>query len=295
MMHTQFFGNFLLNKGVITPDQLIEVLKIQSTTHKKIGTLAIHAGYMSAHEVEDVCSLQTRCSKRFGELAIELQYLTKEQVDELLEMQLPNYMLLGQILIEKDIMNRIQFEDVLTEYKNTYEIYDLDMLDEQKEMVDKLLMSFCPEEEITNLKDILFYLKLLFNSLIRFIGEDFTPLKFITLPEVPTDYCVSQSLDGSFSFLSALDMEPDVAIAFGSRYADKEFTEMNEYVEASIGDFLNLHNGLYAVNMSNDFSIELHLQPPAVHEATTLDTEATAYLLPIIYSFGRINFVISIL
>lgn len=295
MMHTQFFGNFLLNKGVITPDQLIEVLKIQSTTHKKIGTLAIHAGYMSAHEVEDVCSLQMRCSKRFGELAVELSYLTQEQVDELLEMQLPNYMLLGQILIEKDILTRIQFEDILTEYKNTYEIYDLDLLDEQKEMVDKLLMNFCPEEEIENLKDILFYLKLLFNSLIRFIGEDFTPLKFITLPEVPTDYCVSQSLDGSFSFLSALDMPEDVAIAFANRYADKEFTEMNEYVEASVGDFLNLHNGLFAVNMSNDFAVELHLQPPVLHEDTTLDTDATAYLLPIIYSFGRINFVISIL
>ncbi|MCI9531698.1 MAG: chemotaxis protein CheX [Lachnospiraceae bacterium] len=294
-MHTQFFGNFLLNKGVITPDQLIEVLKIQSSTHKKIGTLAIHAGYMSAHEVEDVCSLQTRCDKRFGELAIELGYLTKAQVDELLEMQLPNYMLLGQILVEKELMTRIQFEDILTEYKNTYEIYDLDLLDEQKEMVDKLLKSFCPQEEIDNLKDILFYLKLLFNSFIRFIGEDFTPLKFITLPEVPTNYCVSQTLDGSFSFLSALDMEEDVAIDFACRYADKEFTEMNEYVQASIGDFLNLNNGLYAVNMSNDFSIELHLQPPALHEDTTLDTEATAYLLPIIYSFGKINFVISIL
>ena len=295
MMHTQFFGNFLLNKGVVTPEQLIEVLKIQSTTHKKIGTLAIHAGYMSAHEVEDVCRLQMRCSKRFGELAVELSYLTQEQVDELLEMQLPNYMLLGQILIEKDILSRIQFEDILTEYKNTYEIYDRDLLDEQKEMVDKLLVSFCPEEGIENLKDILFYLKLLFNSLIRFIGEDFTPLKFITLPEVPTDYCVSQSLDGPFSFLSALDMDTEVAAAFASRYADKEFTEINKYVEASIGDFLNLHNGLFAVNMSNDFAVELHLQPPILHEGTTLDTDATAYLLPIIYSFGKINFVISIL
>ena len=46
-MHTQFFGNFLLNKGIITPEQLIEALKVQSSTHKKFGTLAIHSGYMS--------------------------------------------------------------------------------------------------------------------------------------------------------------------------------------------------------------------------------------------------------
>ena len=33
-MHTQFFGNFLLNKGIITPEQLIEALKVQSTAHQ---------------------------------------------------------------------------------------------------------------------------------------------------------------------------------------------------------------------------------------------------------------------
>ncbi len=295
MMHTQFFGNFLLNKRVITPDQLVEVLKIQNSTHKKIGTLAIHAGYMSAHEVEDVCTMQTHCDKRFGELAIELGYLTKSQLDELLEMQLPDYMLIGQILTEKGILTRIQFENILFEYKNTYEISDLDLLDEQKEMVDKVLENYYLLEDIPNFQDILFYIRLFFNSLIRFIGDDFTPLKVITLPEVPTNYSVSQDIKGPLSLLSALDMDTDTALAFSSRYADKDFQEANEFVQASIADFLNLHNGLFAVNMSNDFSVELHLEPPILQEDSILDTEATAYLLPIMYSFGTINFIFSVL
>ncbi|MCI9174900.1 MAG: chemotaxis protein CheX [Lachnospiraceae bacterium] len=293
-MHTQFFGNFLLNKGVITPEQLIEALKIQSSAHKKFGTLAIHSGYMSASEVADVYITQTHYDKRFGELAVELGYLTTEQVDKLLTLQLPNYMLLGQILVDQKIVTHIELENLITEYKSEYEIYELDMMEEQKTMVDKLLADLYLPDDLQDTQNIIAYITLLFNNLVRFIGEDFTPLNIMTLPEVPTNYCVSQMVDGTFSFLSALDMDSETAIAFAGRYVDDEFEEFDEYVSASMEDFLNLHNGLYSVNMSNDFTLELHLQPPACHENTVLATEAPCYLLPVIYSFGTVNFIFSV-
>ncbi len=293
-MHTQFFGNFLLNKGVISPEQLIDVLKIRSSAHKKLGTLAIHSGYMSANEVEDVFITQTHYDKRFGELAIELGYLTQEQVDELLTIQLPDYMLLGQILVEQNILTHVEFENLITEYKSIYEIYDLELIEEQQHMVDKLLSNFYLPEDLPHAEYILSYLTLLFNDLVRFIGEDFTTLDIINLPEVPVSFCVSQEIEGTFSFLSALDMEQDAAIAFAGRYVDEEFEEFNEYVNASMEDFLNLHNGLYSVNMSNDYSMELHLQPPQSHENTLLATDHPFYMLPVIFSFGTINFLFSI-
>ena len=293
-MHTQFFGNFLLNKGVITPEQLIEALKVQSSTHKKFGTLAIHSGYMSASEVADVYITQTHYDKRFGELAVELGYLTPEQVDKLLTIQLPNYMLLGQILVDKKIVTHIELENLITEYKSEYEIYELDMMEEQKDMVDKLLTDLYLPEDLPDTQNITSYLTLLFNNLVRFIGEDFTPLNIMTLPEVPTNFCVSQKVEGDFAFLSALDMDSETAIAFASRYVDDEFETFDEYVSASIEDFLNLHNGLFSVNMSNDYTLELHLQPPEDHENSILSTEAPSYLLPVIYSFGTVNFIFSV-
>ncbi len=293
-MHTQFFGNFLLNKGVISPEQLVEILKIQSTTHKRLGTLAIHAGYMSASEVEDVFITQTHYDKRFGELAIELGYLTEDQVNELLALQLPNYMLLGQILIDQHIINHVDLENLITEYKSVYEIYDLELIEEQKHMVDKLLADFYLPEDLPHAEYILSYITLLFNDLVRFIGEDFTTLNIITLPEVPTNFCIFQEVEGSFSFMSALDMDQETAITFASRYINEELSEFNEYVAASMEDFLNLHNGLYSVNMSNDYSMELHLQPPAQHKEELLSTEYPSYLLPIIFSFVTINFIFSV-
>lgn len=293
-MHTQFFGNFLLNKGVITPEQLVDALKIQASTHKKLGTLAIHSGFMSASEVEDVYITQTHYDKLFGELAVNLGYLTEGQVDNLLTTQLPDYMLLGQILVDKNILTHVELENLITEYKSVYEIYDLELIAEQQEMVNKLLSDFYLPEDLPHSEHILSYLTLLFNNLVRFIGEDFTTLNVMNLSEVPTNFCISQEVEGSFSFLSALDMEQETAITFASRYVNDEFQEFDEYVRASIEDFLNLHNGLYTVNMSNDFSMELQLLPPAPHENILLETGFSFYLLPIIYSFGTINFLLSI-
>lgn len=293
-MHTQFFGNFLLNKEIISPEQLIDLLKIHSTAHKKLGTLAIHSGFMSASEVEDVYITQTHFDKLFGELAVNLGYLTESQVDNLLTTQLPDYMLLGQILIDKNLLTHVELEDLITEYKSVYEIYDLELITEQQEMVNKLLADFYLPEDIPHSEHILSYLTLLFNNLVRFIGEDFTTLNVMNLTEIPTNFCIAQEVEGSFSFLSALDMEQETAITFASRYVNDDFQEFDEYVRASIEDFLNLHNGLYTVNMSNDFSMELQLQPPVPHENTLLETGFSFYLLPIMYSFGTINFLFSI-
>lgn len=47
-MYTQFFGNYLLNNGYITSEQLIKALDIHRNHFVKLGVLAIHGGYMTS-------------------------------------------------------------------------------------------------------------------------------------------------------------------------------------------------------------------------------------------------------
>ena len=70
----------------------------------------------------------------------------------------------------------------------------------------------------------------------------------------PTNYCVSQKVSGSFSIRTYLDIQRIHVGAFASKYVNENFTEFDEYVRSSVEDFINLHNGLFCVNMSNEFS-----------------------------------------
>jgi CheY-specific phosphatase CheX len=88
-------------------------------------------------------------------------------------------------------------------------------------------------------------------------------------------------------------MEPDTAIAFAGRYAKMDFNEFNEYVKASLEDFINLHNGLFSVNMSNTYSKEAELDPPEHTEEKSLKLSDDAFIVPIIYPFGTVYFIVS--
>lgn len=293
-MYTQFFGNFLLSKGAVPADKLVDALERQSSSYLKLGTLAIHAGLLNASQVDAIVCRQTHEDKKFGEIAIEGGYLTKEQVDKLLSSQKPDYLLLGQILIEDGLLTNSQFEKLLAEYQASNEIDNLNVANEQNDMVEKLIHKFFHFDNSDMSGKIVAYLNLLFNDIVRFIGKDFTPLNPLMKSEYMTNYCVTQKDEGLLSFNSGVDMSKSVAIAFASRYAKEEFHEFDEYVKASIEDFLNLHNGLFNVNMSNEFSLELNLCPPEVHEEEKLTNATKIYVFPIIFPFGTIHFLMEI-
>ena len=294
-MYTQFFGNFLLNKGVLTSEQLLDALKEKATTKMKLGTLAIHEGMMTSNEVDNIVIMQTHQNKRFGELAVEDGYLTPEQLDFLLTQQVPDYLLLGQILIEKGILTNSQFENLIIDYQSENEIYDLDLHTEQHEVIQKMLQRFCTFDDPKLSERFSNYLELFFNNLIRFIGEDFTPLDPMPCSEYPAEYAVRQMIKGTTTVSSIIDIDEASAIGFASRYVGEPFVEFDEYVKASLEDFLNLHNGLFIVNISNEFSEDLSLTPPEVRTRnTSLPLEENTFLIPLIYPFGTVHFIISV-
>lgn len=90
-------------------------------------------------------------------------------------------------------------------------------------------------------------------------------------------------------------MPESTCIAFASRYVNEDFHSFDEYVQSSLEDFLNLHNGLFNVNMSNEQGLELQLDVPNVVTDELVTFEHEAYMLPIVYSFGTIHFIFELI
>lgn len=294
-MYAQFFGNYLLARNMVTAEQLLQAMQKKSSMQIKLGTLAIHAGYMTAGEVERVVILQTHQDKRFGELAIQEGYLTELQVAELLSKQKPDFLLLGQALVENGVFDREQLQNLILDYQSENDLETFEYSSETQETIRQMIEKFfvLAERPLSSQEISLFHLFL--NSLIRFIGDDFTIVPPSICTEYPTNYCVSQKIQGRFSTHSYLDIPKSCCIDFASRYVGENFTEFDEYVRASVEDFLNLYNGLFLVNMSNDYSLELTLEPPVTEEAETLLVfNEETYLLPIVYPFGTIYFLLTL-
>ncbi len=290
-MYAQFFGNFLLSRDIITREQLLSAMEKKATRRIKLGTLAMHAGYMSANEVEHIKILQTHQDRKFGELAIESGILTKEQVDELLKAQVPNFLLLGEVLVDEGIIDNYQLETLVNEYESESGLYALEYDEDPREKIETMLKQYMQAADNNINEYELLYNVLLFNNLVRFIGEDFTPIYSTVCTEYPKNFCITQKITGPFDITLYIDMPESVCIAFASRYVGEDFEQFDEYVQASIEDFANLHNGLYCVNLSNTKNVELQLMPPEIVSDPVLMFEHQAFLMPIIFPFGSVNFI----
>ncbi len=294
-MFKQFFGNFLLNEGAVSTEQLISAISDLSKSRIKLGTLAISSGLMTAAEVDECCMLQSTQDKRFGEIAIDRGYLTQAQVNELLSSQQSDYLLLGQTLVDNGAITNSDLENYLIKYQSVSEFEDSDFSYETQEKIDELIERFFMISELPYHDYVKMYLALIFNNLVRFIGDDFAPLTPITVNEYPLNQCTAQRVHGkTIDFTTHIDTSVDTAIQFASRYAKEEFTEYDEYVQASLDDFLNLHNGLYVVNISNKYSIEMKLEPPVKCNDDILIAEACCIVIPIVYSFGTLHLLVTL-
>jgi len=292
-MFAQFFGNYLLNKQLVTPEQLITGIQAKNETRLKLGVLAISAGYMSAAQVEEVHERQMLEDKRIGDIAVELGYLTKEQLEELLDTQKVGYLLLGQALVDKGYLTNGQFETAISDYKHQYQIDESESDSFDDEKAEELIRSMCDfssEDAMMYTK----YLVLVMKNLIRFIGDDFTPLKPTRMYPLEIYKDVYQKINGSFTTDTNIVFESaDSMLAFANRFSGEGLGATDgEYIDAAVCDFLNINNGLYTVNVSNELNMELRITPPEVFDDMH-DTKGSVMTFPVAYTFGTIYITLS--
>ena len=104
-MNVTFFGQFLLEQGLISQDQLNEAISFQRENNALLGSLALEKGMMTREQVVEVMrEQQLRCEK-FGEIARRKNYLTDEQVRGLLKVQGKNHVFLGEALTRRNYLS----------------------------------------------------------------------------------------------------------------------------------------------------------------------------------------------
>ncbi len=98
-MNTKLFGQFLLEEGIIDPEQLYEALRYQQENNKVLGELARDEGILSAQQVGEVLDWQLCEDRDFGEAALEMGLLDSDQLGNLLRIQRERRVYLGDALV----------------------------------------------------------------------------------------------------------------------------------------------------------------------------------------------------
>ena len=218
-MFAQFFGGYLLNKGLVNSDDLTTAIEDKKNTRMRLGVLAINAGLMTAQQVEHVNITQQSVDKRFGDLAVELGYVTDDDVERLLSQQPTDYLLLGQTLVNNGVLTNSQFESAINAYKAETQFSDEDMSENQNEVLSRVINDFYHFDSAENARIYTDYVTLLFKNIIRFIGDDFTPLKSHMVREYQVRNFVKQEFSGSYSSVPYIAADNDAYKGLAERFS----------------------------------------------------------------------------
>jgi CheY-specific phosphatase CheX len=292
-MINQYFGQYLFNKGILTAEQLFDVLAHERLVRVKLGVLAINAEVMTANQVEEIHQLQRHKDKLFGELAIENGYLTHTQLEELLEGQRLRQLSLSQAIIDQGYLNLAQLEQALADYRQENHISN-DQWQQSLNIVDytQIVRLFLDLKAAGALEEVYYdYIGLLMRNIMRFLNEYPVVDESQPFDGVVNNWLVSQYINGEISLFTGLAMDDATLLELARGYSGEHLNVLDELAKDSVTEFLNVVNGVFCVNASNQ-GADLDLEPQTIVQCSELTLE-NSYCIPVKLPFGTVNLILA--
>lgn len=124
-MAVRFFGQFLLENGVINSEQLLAAIAYQEKMNRRFGDTAIQRGLLDRSKLAKIFSLQRHEDLKTGEAAIKLGFLTQEQVDQVLRVQDNSHVMIGQALVKTGALSEAQLSEQIEVFKKEQDAYQI--------------------------------------------------------------------------------------------------------------------------------------------------------------------------
>lgn len=283
-------GNYLVESGKITKEQLKEVLADAEKVRVKLGLIAVAEGYMTVGQADEVNRLQAVMDKRFGDIAVESGYLTEGQVTALLKKQGNEYLVFLQTLVDKKLMNMEAADRILKEYQEEKHLTDEECEALKSGEVDRIIPLFLPEEAL-QYKELI---GVAVRTMIRCVDRDLylMPAKLVEIVNGRNGSFQTLECEDGSSLQAGFIEEDGGFLEAASLFAGEEFSDLNEDALDSCAELLNCIHGIYASAKSKE-SIELELLPPTMYqEDIWLKAEKKICVLPVVVKGKKLQFVI---
>jgi CheY-specific phosphatase CheX len=257
-MSTRFFGQYLLERGRITSQQLLDALECQEGITAPIGAIALERGLLTTEQIKQILQQQKKTNQLFGEIAVILRFLTQAQLDEMLDTQeISHRARLGEALVAKQYITLETLEKELKEYNK-----------EAGKFASEVSAAF---SNIAHKHIVKTFTDLMLMMFTRFGKQDIIIERCETGKEKVRlfRWVISQKIAGQdVEFNCLLSVPPKLLLQMASTMLDEHISTADELALDATKEFVNIANGTACAKLSED-GVNLKLMPPEVYETTT--------------------------
>ncbi|MBW7997773.1 MAG: hypothetical protein FVQ81_14620 [Candidatus Glassbacteria bacterium] len=117
---TVHFGEFLVGKGMIEPEQRDNALAIQEAVNHKLGIMATMDEILTVSQVYTILDEQRRTGRPFGQAARRLNLIDDKYLIKLLDRQNKLRLRVGEILVGLGYLEHDRMEAALDEFQRDF-------------------------------------------------------------------------------------------------------------------------------------------------------------------------------
>lgn len=289
-MFTNLFGSYLVDNDIITKQQYRDIKEAGTKIRVKLGLIAVAEKLITQKQADYINLKQSTVDQRFGDIAVDLGYLTHDQVKRLLDMQGNPYICFVQAVTDLGIMTIEDVEKYLADYQKSKGFTSMDMDAVKSGDIDRIIPLILPDDMDWNQAE---HIAVMIRTLNRLACDDINLKRPIYTDRYEAKAYAMQSMFGDLksSTVVAGSIEGMLAIADG--FAKDSFGTLNYEALDSIGEYINIGNGLFATAASLDM-VEISLCPPELSENEAVLKGDKICVIPLVINGFDVNLIVSI-
>jgi len=259
-MAVKFFGQFLMEKGAITREDLLKAIELQEATNLKFGEIAMAMGFLTESQVEKIHDAQRSEDLRFGDMALKLGLISSEQMQQILTRQKNGHLYLGEALVRVGGLKEADLERHLEAFKTDQAPYAVNAVAIPATLPHRPLLEIMVD--------------LSFKMLSRVGNISLRPDTCLESQEMPkADVVASMAFSGAVSgrYILAVSAEVQKVLARAILKEEEVDNEPEEVLLDAVMEFINIVCGNIAAK-SAQMGKPLDIFPPEILAGSQLQT-----------------------
>lgn len=275
-MINRLFGNYLVEKQILSQSQLDDLLPVQKDFRAEVETIAVINKVLTSAAAQELLGQIDREKEHFGEAAIEAGYLSDEKLDEILTYQSNTFMKFVQSLLNRGIFSLEQINPFLDEFQQRGGYNDAQISSLIHDDLEQCIQIFVPLKS-EQLKE---YTLTLVQTIRRLIDCDAYLDKAYTARSLQLDQYACQMIVGDMHMKVYISAPDNGLLAIANYFTEDTYETVDADALDNVGEFINCVNGLFATNLSYD-DITIDMNSPEYSVDGPFISNEKLYVIPI--------------
>lgn len=278
-MEIKYFGQYLIEKGIVSPGDLLKAMDLQGKTNLSLGDITVQAGLISPEQLEKIQQYQILHNMTFMKAARELACISPQELETIVSRQMSNNMLLGDCLVKLKILSQEQIETHFKFFRTEQSILEFKILNAIAAHSNAVLI----ETIIQSTVNLFRYLLDVQPRIGGFYSNG-------SASQVCSDYqwVALQNLSGDYMCNVELFLSKDIVLKISSSLLKRQVAEISELSLDSSKEFLNIIVG-YVCSALSLKNIKCDPTVPEIQEIEQYSPSEKQIRVPFLLPQGQVE------